>query len=231
VPPAKPAQHDADVRVWILEDHEPFRRSVRRLLSNARGIVVEQDFATAETMLEFLDGQAAPPPDVLLLDLGLPGSHGLEVIRGFRDHHPGCRVLVLTVFEDVEKISGALTTGACGYLLKSALPREIVAAVREAHEGGVPMSPRVAQRVLQLLATLTPPTAQVRLAPREQELLQLLVDGLTNKEIAKRLGISFHTVDGYARSLFEKLGVHSRAAAVARAMRDRLVSVSPSDGG
>jgi len=191
VPPAKPAQHDADVRVWILEDHEPFRRSVRRLLSNARGIVVEQDFATAETMLEFLDGQAAPPPDVLLLDLGLPGSHGLEVIRGFRDHHPGCRVLVLTVFEDVEKISGALTTGACGYLLKSALPREIVAAVREAHEGGVPMSPRVAQR----------------------------------------LGISFHTVDGYARSLFEKLGVHSRAAAVARAMRDRLVSVSPSDGG
>jgi len=231
VVPTKTLHHDADVRVWILEDHEPFRRSVRRLLHHARGIAVEQEFATAEALLEFLDGQGASPPDVLLLDLGLPGSHGLEVIRAFRDQHPACRVLVLTVFEDVEKISGALTTGACGYLLKSALPREIVAAVREAHEGGVPMSPRVAQRVLQLLAALAPPPTQLRLAPREQELLQLLVDGLTNKEIAKSLGISIHTVDGYARSLFEKLGVHSRAAAVARAMRDRLVPAGRSGGG
>lgn len=231
MPAATTAQHEPDVRVWVLEDHEPFRRSVRRLLTHARGIVVEEDFATAEALLEFLDGRSAAAPDVLLLDLGLPGSHGLEVIRAFRDEHPRCRILVLTVFEEVEKISAALTTGACGYLLKSALPREIVAAVRETHDGGVPMSPRVAQRVLQLLAALLPPTPQIHLAPREQELLQHLVAGLSNKEIATRLGISIHTVDGYARSLFEKLGVHSRAAAVARAMRDRLVPLSPSGGG
>ncbi|MFM8413976.1 MAG: response regulator transcription factor [Planctomycetota bacterium] len=225
---ARAVDDHSDIRVWILEDHEPFRRSVRRLLRQARGIDAEHDFASAEAMLEHLDEPGVSPPQVLLLDLGLPGSHGLEVIRVVRDRHPGCRVLVLTVFEDPEKISQALTTGACGYLLKSALPREIVAAVREAHEGGVPMSPRVAQRVLQLLAALTPAATKVKLSRREQELLQNFVDGLTNKEIATRLGISVHTVDGYARSLFEKLGVHSRAAAVARAMRDRLV---PASGG
>lgn len=216
------------IRVWLLEDHEPFRRSVLRVLRRDPGLVAERGFASAEALLAALEGGASVP-HVLLLDLGLPGTHGLRVIEILHDRYPTCKVLVLTVFEDTEKISRALTGGACGYLLKNAAPAEIVAAIHEAADGGAPMSPHVARSVLDLLTTLTRPVTNVRLSPREHDLLGHLVDGLTNKEIAVRMGISIHTVDGYARTLFEKLDVRSRAAAVARAVRDRLVQNPAAD--
>lgn len=226
--PAPHTTEHAVIRVWLLEDHEPFRRNILRMLRRAGGIDAERSFGSSEAMLEALNQAAASPPDVLLLDLGLPGTHGLQVIEHLHHRHPACKVIVLTVFEDTEKISRALTGGACGYLLKTATPVEIVAAIHDAADGGAPMSPHVARRVLDLLTTFTRPTSRIRLAPRERDLLRYLVDGLTNKQIAARMGLSIHTVDGYARSLFEKLDVRSRAAAVARAVRDRLVP-SPAD--
>lgn len=211
------------ISVWIVEDHDSFRRNVLRLFKHADDIDAAQAFSSAEAMLEELASPECLPPQVLLLDLGLPGKSGLEVIREVTSAAPACRIIVLTVFEDEQKISQALTTGACGYLLKTAEGHEITAAVRLAADGGAPMSPRVTRSVLELLARLTQPVVGVELSPRERELLRYLVDGLTNKEIAARLDLSLHTVDGYARTLFAKLDVRSRAAAVARALKDRLV--------
>ena len=153
---------------------------------------------------------------------------GLEIIRDVLRRAPGCRIVILTIFEDEEKITRALTQGACGYILKTAQPQEITAAIREAVAGGYPMSPHVSRSLVHLLTRLAPPATptvvdELNLTPREQEMLRCLVDGLSNKMIATKMKLSRHTVDGYLRTLFGKLGVHSRAAAVARAMKDRLM--------
>ena len=160
----------------------------------------------------------------MLLDVGLPGRSGLEIIRDVHDLAPECRVIILTVFEDEAKISQAISEGACGYLLKTARADEVAAAILEAHEGGSPMSPKVASSIVRLLASLTRPAPQpLSLSPRERELLALLVEGLSAKEIADRLKVSIHTTGTHTKNLFTKLEVHSRAAAVVRALRERLV--------
>ena len=223
MPHKETATDPEHLRVWMLEDHDAFRRNVLRLLGHTPDIQAEHAFSSAEALLEQLSATSAPPPHVLLLDLGLPGMSGLDVIREVTQRLPDCRIIVLTVFEDEEKISQALTTGACGYLLKTAQPDEIIDAIRQAADGGTPMSPRVARSLIDILARLTQPATHVDLSPREREMLKCLVDGLTNKEIATRMDISTHTVDSYARTLFSKLKVRSRASAVARALKDRLV--------
>jgi DNA-binding NarL/FixJ family response regulator len=213
------------IRVWIVEDHELFRRSLVRLCIPARGLAPAQAFANAESMLAALsEMRAAERPEVLLLDVGLPGRGGLDVIPEVHQIAPLCRIVILTVFEDEAKISQAISAGACGYLLKTARAEEVADAILEAHDGGSPMSPKVARSVVKLLANLTrPAAAPISLSPRERQLLALLVEGLTAKEIADRLKVSIHTTSTHTRNLFTKLEVHSRAAAVARALRDRLV--------
>ena len=213
------------IQTWIVEDHDTFRRSLQRLCAPERGLAAAPAFANAETMLAALKSAPADQkPDVLLLDVGLPGRSGLEIISDVHKLAPDCRIVILTVFEDETKISQAISAGASGYLLKTATPEEIVEAILEASHGGSPMSPHVASSVVKLLSRLTQPAASaVTLTPREHDLLRHMVDGLTAKEIAARLGISIHTADTHTRNLFGKLGVHSRAAAVARAMRERLV--------
>jgi DNA-binding NarL/FixJ family response regulator len=221
--PKQSAAAPEPLEVWLVEDNAAFRRNILRLLEHTPEIRHARAFGSAEAMLEQLAMPGATPPDVLLLDLGLPGMGGLEVIREITRTTPTCKIIVVTVFEDEQKISHALTHGACGYLLKTSQGHEIIDAIRHAADGGAPMSPRVARRVLDILARLTKPVTDIDLAPRERELLRCLVDGLTNKEIASRLDLSIHTITGYLRSLFTKLNVHSRAAAVARALKDRLV--------
>jgi DNA-binding NarL/FixJ family response regulator len=132
-------------------------------------------------------------------------------------------VVILTVFEDEKKISDAISAGACGYLLKTAHPDDIVKAIHEAANGGSPMSPAVAASVVKLLASMMKPAVPVALTPREREMLALIVDGLTAKAMAERLDVSIHTIDTHVRHLFRKLGVQSRTAAAARAFRDRLL--------
>ena len=211
------------IRVWFVEDHDAFRRSLERLCTPKRGLAPARSFANAETMLAAL-ADTDEKPQVMLLDVGLPGRSGLEILGDIHHHAPDCRVVILTVFEDETKISHAISAGACGYLLKTATPDEIAGAIIETFHGGSPMSPHVAASVVKLLARLTkpvPPT--VSLSPRELELLHCMVEGLTAKEIAQRLDISIHTADTHTRNLYSKLGVRSRAAAVARAMREKLV--------
>jgi DNA-binding NarL/FixJ family response regulator len=213
------------IQTWIVEDHDTFRRSLQRLCAPERGLASAAAFANAETMLAALKSASSDQkPDVLLLDVGLPGRSGLEIISDVHKLAPDCRIVILTVFEDEEKISRAISAGASGYLVKTSRAETVVEAIIEASQGGSPMSPKVAASVVKMLAKLTKPTAQpVSLSPREHDLLALLVEGLTAKEIAERLQVSIHTTSTHTRNLFTKLGVHSRAAAVARALKDRLV--------
>ncbi len=216
---------DTLIRVWIVEDHATFRRSLERLCTADRGLAPARAFSNGETMLTALaHTDAGEEPDVMLLDVGLPGRSGLELIGDVHRLAPNCRIVILTVFEDETKISEAIRSGASGYLLKTAGAGTVAEAIVEAANGGSPMSPPVASRVVSLLAKLMKPAAQqVSLSPRELELLALMVEGLTAKEIADRMGVSIHTTGTHTKNLFAKLDVHSRAAAVARALRDQLV--------
>lgn len=210
--------------VWIVEDHEPLRRNLQRLCSPARRLSCSATFASAEAMLkELRAADEITKPDVMLMDVGLPGRSGLDALADVITLAPDCRVVILTVFEDEKKISDSIRAGACGYLLKTAMPDDIVGAIHEAANGGSPMSPAIASSVVKLLAKLMKPSTPVALSPRERDMLSLIVEGLTAKEMADRLDVSVHTIDTHTRHLFRKLGVHNRAAAAARALRDRLV--------
>ena len=212
----------ADIRVWILEDNARLRQQLGLLCTDTPGLGDGRGFPRAELLLETLKLESAHP-DVLLLDVGLPGRSGLDILEEMGQLAPHTRILVLTVFEEEDKIARAINAGASGYLLKGSTPEQIIAAIHDCHEGGSPISPRIASRVFALLARLTKPAAPTDLSPRETELLKLLVEGLTNKEISHRLDISPHTTDTHLRRLFVKLHVRSRAAAVARALKSRLV--------
>lgn len=210
--------------VWIVEDHNVLRKNLQRLCSPARELNGTEAFANAEAMLLTL--RRTPPagqPQVMLMDVGLPGRSGLEALKDVIQLAPECRVVILTAFEDEKKIATAISAGACGYLVKTARPEQIVEAIHEAARGGSPMSPMIAASLVKLFANLTKPVNPVSLSPREQELLALIVEGLTAKEIAERLDVSVNTISTHTRNLFGKLDVRSRAAAVARALRERMV--------
>lgn len=211
----------APFRLWLIEDNALFRRTVRRITEETPGVSAVDAFGSCEEALRAL--RAGTLPDTVLIDLGLPGIDGIEGIRRIKAAAPAAQILVLTVFEDDEKIFRAICAGASGYLLKSASMQEIADAITEVRRGGSPMTPQVARRVLGMFAKLAPVKQDYGLAPREREVLELFVQGLTNKEVAARLNLSLHTIDSYNRTLYEKLHVNTRSGAVAKAIKEGLV--------
>ncbi len=209
--------------IWIVEDHAPFRRTLARVLAAEDGLRCTGEFDSCESALQALKSDGSPPPQVVLLDVGLPGMSGLEGIRRMREHHADTLVIILTVFEDDEKIFSAICAGASGYLLKTASAGEIVQAIRDALAGGSPMNPRIARRVLEMFSRLAPKKSDYGLSEREREILQHMVRGLIKKEIAGHLDLSVHTVDTYLRRIYEKLEVNTRTGAVAKALKEGLV--------
>ena len=164
-------------------------------------------------------------PDVVLVDIGLPGMSGLDGLRLLRERYPDADLLMLSVYEDDERIFDALCAGACGYLLKRTPPAKLLESLREAKHGGAPMSPEVAQRVISLFRTIRPPEhAGYDLTPHEVRLLKLLVEGHNYKSAATELGVSFHTVAFHVQNIYAKLQVHSKSEAVPKALRHRLIS-------
>jgi DNA-binding NarL/FixJ family response regulator len=211
--------------IWVVEDHAPFRRNLGKVLNAEQGLRCAREFGSCELALQSMDKDKdkEPAPDIILLDVGLPGMSGLEGIRHFRERSPHTLVIILTVFEDDEKIFQAICAGASGYLLKTAGADAIVQAIRDALAGGSPMNPRIARRVLEMFSKLVPKKSDYGLSEREQEILQHMVKGLIKKEIADRLQLSVHTVDTYLRRIYEKLEVNTRTGAVAKALKEGLV--------
>ncbi|WP_395741565.1 response regulator [Prosthecobacter sp.] len=207
--------------LWIVEDHASFRRTLVRLLATESDLQCTRDFDSCEKLLAALSGSNAP--DLILLDVGLPGMSGLEGIRLIKERSPKTLVVILTVFEDDDKVFQAICAGAAGYLLKTGSGADITQAVRDALAGGSPMNPRIARRVLDMFSKLAPKQRDYGLSDREKEILQLMTTGLIKKEIADRLSLSVHTVDTYLRRIYEKLEVNTRTGAVAKALKEGLV--------
>ena len=176
------------------------------------------------TMEEALDKIAANLPDVVLADIGLPGMNGIEGVRRMKERHASLTVLMLTVYEDDERIFDALCAGACGYLVKKTPPARLLESIREATNGGSPMSPEIARRVVNLFREIRPPErADYRLTPHELRLLKLMVEGHNYKTAAAELGVTFNTVCFHIKQIYEKMQVHSKSEAVAKALRNRLI--------
>lgn len=209
------------VSVAIIEDQAETREGLSFLINSSDRFECRHAYASMEAALE---GIGSNPPRVALVDIGLPGLSGIDGVRILRERFPSIAPVLLTVFKDDERIFQAICAGACGYLLKKTQPARLLDAIREIAEGGAAMSPEVAIRVVELYRkSQAPQQSPTGLSPQEMRVLKLLAQGHQNKTAAAELGISIHTVGFHLRSIYEKLHVHSRSEAVARALRDGLI--------
>jgi len=173
---------------------------------------------------EALRSRNTEQPDVLLLDIHLPGMLGSEGVRVFKEKYPALQVLMLTIYAEQDLVFESICNGACGYLLKKTPPAKLLEAIREAHAGGAPMSPEIARKVVALFQkTGPPPKLEEQLTPQEVRLLKLLADGFSYQTAADQLHISLNTVRNYIRSIYEKLHVHSKSENVSKAIRGHLI--------
>ena len=209
------------IRVMIVEDQHPIRMGLAALIDGTDGFACTGSFVSVEQALPEIE---VDPPDVVLMEIGLPGMSGIEGIRLLKESHPHLLMLVLSVYEDDDRIFNALCAGASGYLLKKTPPIRLLESLRECVAGGAPMSPEVARRVIDLFREFRPPEkVDYHLTPHEVRLLRMLVDGHNYRTAADDLGVSVNTVSFHMKNVYEKLQVHSKAEAVARALKERLV--------
>lgn len=211
------ATEDKPIRVALVEDDEGIRSSLVSLIRRAPALKVAGEYPDAETALRDIPHQV---PDVVLMDINLPGLNGVECVRQLKLSLPGLQVLMLTVYEDSDSLFNSLRAGASGYLLKRTASAKLLEAIRDVHAGGSPMTPQLARRLVQFFtAPAQAESALSRLTPGEREFLDQLANGYAYKEIADRMSISIDTVRSYVRTVYEKLHVHSRTEAVVKYLR------------
>jgi DNA-binding NarL/FixJ family response regulator len=201
------------IAVSIIEDDAQTRKIFANWINGAPGFRLAGDWGDAEKALEALP---AKKPDVVLMDINLPGMSGVDAVTRLKPLLPATQFVMLTVYEDADHIYNALAAGATGYLLKQTPRAELLSAVEDVHRGGSPMTSNIARKVVQSFKQSPAPGSQEDLSPREQEVLDLLARGFLYKEIAEQLNISVPTVNTYVRRMYEKLHVRSRAQAVAK---------------
>lgn len=204
------------IRVSIVDDEADLRENIAGYVDAAPGFKCVSMHDSAEEALVRLPKEK---PDVVLMDINLGGMSGIECVRQLKPHIPGAQIVMLTVFEDTEKIFSALAAGASGYLLKRLAPTKLLEAIREVYDGGSPMSAPIARKVVQSLQVTPTRDESAELSPREREVLDGLAEGQAYKQIAEKLGVSIHTVRNYIRRIYEKLHVCSSAEAVAKYLR------------
>ena len=209
------------IRVAIVEDRREIREGLATIINGTPGFRCTGAYRSMEEALKRIGNDL---PDVVLNDIGLPGMSGIDGIRILKERYPDLVVLILTIYDDDERIFDALCAGASGYLLKKTQPARLLESLREAAGGGAPMSPEVARRVIALFREFRPPdSTKCELTPHEVRLLRLFVEGHNYKTAAAELGVTVHTISFHLRSIYDKLQVHSKSAAVAKALRSRLV--------
>jgi DNA-binding NarL/FixJ family response regulator len=219
--PNTPHPQASPIRVAIVEDQREVREGLAILINGTQGFRCTGNFRTMEDALRALNTQ---PPDVILTDIGLPGMSGTEGIRILKGRFPDLAIIALTVYDHEGEIFDALCAGASGYLLKNTPPSRLLECLREVLQGGAPMSPEVARRVIKLFREFRPPErASHNLTPQETELLKLLVEGHNYKTAASELSISINTVKFHLKNIYDKLQVHSKSEAVAKALREQII--------
>ena len=207
------------ISVVTIEDHAEFRESIAFILQSTEGFHCVGEYGSAEEALSKM-----PEPDVVLLDLNLPGISGLDAIERIKGRFPETHILIFTVFDDAQHIFPAILAGADGYILKKIPPLRLLQAIEDAAAGGSPMTPMIAKKTLDLFKRYVPRKNQDDpLTTREREILSLLVDGLGNEEISNKLFISLQTVRNHIRHIYEKLHVHSKSQAVLKALKEGFI--------
>jgi DNA-binding NarL/FixJ family response regulator len=207
--------------VWIVEDSEGFAGSLTELINSTDDMHCERTFNKCEDALELI-GQGSLP-DIILMDIGLPGMNGIEGIKRVKVLAPAVQVIVLTVFEDNENIFHAICAGASGYLHKSATLEAIIDSLKAILLGGAPVNPQIAKKVLAMFAQNHATKSDYGLSSREKEVLQHLLEGLSKRQIGDKLFVSHNTIDTHLRNIYAKLQVNSRVSAVTKALKENIV--------
>ncbi len=209
------------MRIIIFEDNQTFRESLEFLIVTSSDMELCGAFADTHRLLQRME---ALQPDVVLMDINIPGKNGIEATQEIKAHFPAINICIQTVFEEDDKIFASLCAGASGYILKNTASDKVLQAIREVAAGGAFFTPSIAKRIL--LNFQTQPAGQasfIQLSDKEKEVLKFLVEGLSYKMIADQLQISFHTVHSHIKNIYEKLHVNSKGEAVAKALKNKLV--------
>ena len=207
------------MRLVIIEDDPLLLENLTLLLSGEEGITVAGSYRSAEDAMKLLKSAA---PEVMLTDLGLPGMSGVDLIKKAKEEMPSLEIMAHTVFEDRERVFSAIKAGASGYILKGSSPREIIESIHAIYKGGAPMSPKIARKVIhefqdEIIGE------QFLLTQREKEIVKLVEDGLTYKEIGEKLSISTHTVHTHIKNIYEKLQAKDRNDAIMKARKKGII--------
>jgi DNA-binding NarL/FixJ family response regulator len=208
------------INVAIVEDDEEIREGIQKYLNRQAGFSCRLAKESVEAFLS--PREEEPWPDVILMDIGLPGMSGIDGIKLIRQKHPETDIVMLTVYHDSHKIFEALRAGASGYLLKNTPLVEIKEAIEQLQAGGAPMSPQIARKVIEFFNPANKPEPQSPLTAKEKELVVGLVDGLSYKMIAERMGISVETVRFHIKNIYQKLHVHSKAEVITKSLRGEI---------
>lgn len=208
------------ISVAIVEDNKDLRVGTTYVLKASPALEVVGSYESAE---ELLDSFEETKPDVVLMDIELPGISGIEATAKLKADHPNVQIVILSVFEDDENVFQAICSGACGYISKPVMPNRVLDIVEQAFAGSSPMSPHIARKVLEMFKKhLPPPKADYNLTPREIEVLDMLIQGFDNKMIAEKMFLSTYTIRAHIRNIYDKLHVHSKSQAVAKALKERI---------
>jgi len=210
------------INIVLIEDNNLFRKTLSNFINQSEEMCCNYSFATYEVAL-IEDESKNLEPDIILLDIGLPGMNGVDCIPQIKKNYPDSKIVMLTIQDDDESVFKAICRGASGYLLKDSTSANIFESVKEVLNGGAPMNSSIAAKVLRMFRNYIPLKKEYNLSTREKEILKLLVDGLSKRLIAEKLYLSYHTIDSHIRKIYEKLEVHSNSSAVAKALREKLI--------
>jgi DNA-binding NarL/FixJ family response regulator len=210
------------IRVTIFEDNTNLRRGLTTLINGSDGFECAGAFGNCDNLIKNITNTK---PDIVLMDIEMPGMDGIEAVKMLKPQFPEIKILMETIFEDDEKVFLSICNGAEGYILKNTPPSQMLEAIREIHEGGVPMTPSIASKVLAMFKSGTSFTKDesYNFTDREMEVLKYLVDGMSYKAVADKCFVSFDTVSSHVKNIYKKLQVHSKSEAVSKAIKGKIV--------